>query len=136
MYTAHYIYYWEVKKENFIQQGQGWLSVNHTKNILITYQIQSVLLLYCVWIWSPTKVWDCAHRHLELLLLKVLKWRPANNYFRLTSWRRFFWQNLYGYTSPTKTKCLGIWSVVLLSFLKTALVFTKDTAYVTDVLTP
>ena len=38
------------------------------------------------WIWSPTKVWDCAHRYLEPLLFKVLKWRPTNTNFRLAGW--------------------------------------------------
>ena len=39
-----------MQKENYIQQGQGWWSDNPATDILIPYQIQTVLFLYWVWI--------------------------------------------------------------------------------------
>ena len=38
--------------------------------------------------------------------------------FQARRLKPIFLQNLYGYTSPSKPKCLGIWSVVLLPFWK------------------
>ena len=51
----------------------------------------------CTWmyrIWSPTKVWDCAHRYLEPLLFKVLKRRSTNTRFSLAGWS-WAWNAIY-----------------------------------------
>ena len=118
----------------YIQQGLGWWQDNPIKSMLVINQTQTGLRLYCAIV--PGCVGSYRQPRFEIVLIgilfKVLKWRPTNTHFSLAGWSwtcntRPIYTKPWGIYVSSQTKIF--WSLVLLPFLKPALVFGKDVYY-------